>query len=319
MKQKRYIATFPAGCYEVVNRQLKQFRVDEIKIIDHDLSSVTFDSDFRKERVIEFRFFTNVFLVLDTSNLSAYQSQIHNQGYRLIALTKGEPTQIEQNKRTRLMQLIETELKLKPNVKNPVDFVLIKRGGEDEVLTLRLPRVKHKREELPNGALRPELAHILLLVAGVKAKDILLDAFAGYGSIPVEATKGFGVKKVIAIEKEAALVRSMIGKGFEVVQDDASELQTIPDASVDKIVTDPPWGIYENRDDLTELYGQFLNAMSRVLKPKGIAVILSGSETLDEIINKNDNFGRLKVLNVLVSGKKANIIKLQKINQTLKR
>jgi len=308
----RYIATFPAGCYEVIARQLKQFKVEDIKIISHDFSSVSFDSSLRKEKLIELRFFTNVFLILDETKLASFRQLIQNPGYRLMAITKGEPTQIEEHKRARLIALIEAELKLQPNLKNPVDIVLIKRAGEEEVLTLRLPRAKHKREELPAGSLRPELAHIMLLLAGVKSKDTILDPFAGYGSIPVEAVRGFGLKHVLAVEHDATLAQALIGKGFQVTQDDASKLSTIPDESVDRVVTDPPWGIFDSTEDQPDLYQQSLVAIKRVLRHRGVAVILSGSGVLDQVINDTNDLSRLKVLNVLVSGKKANLIKVQR-------
>ncbi len=306
-----YIATYPAGCYEVIARQLKQFKVDELKIASHDISSVTFESTLSKERLIELRFFTNVFLILEEVKLASYRQLINNPGYRLMAITKGEPTQIEEHKRARLVSLIEDELKLRPNLKNPVDIVLIKRTGETEVLTLRLPRVKHKREELPAGSLRPELAHIMLLVAGVKPKETLLDPFAGHGSILLEAVRGFGLKNVIAVEQNADLAQALVGKGFQVTQDDARMLATIHDESVDRVVTDPPWGLYDDTLDVS-VYEQSLAAISRVLRPRGVAAILSGSQELDQAIDGYPDFTRLKVIDVLVSGKKARLFKLQK-------
>lgn len=312
VQSNKYIATFPAGCYEIVARQLKQFSVDELKIINHDTSSLTFASTFRAERLIEFRFFTNVYLVLDQARLSSYKPFIYLSGYRLLSSVNGEPQTLDNNKKDALTLLIESQLHLERNAKRSVDIVLIKRTGQDEMLTLRLARAKHKREELPKGALRPELAHILLLVARIKSKETLLDPFAGFGSIPLEALRGFGVKNVIAVEKDADLAKQLIGKGFQAIQGDATALDMIPDASIDRVVTDPPWGLFDATDDLGNTYMQSLVSIKRVLKPKGVAVILSGSELLDEVIRSDRDFSRLNVTNILVSGKKASIVKLQK-------
>jgi len=212
---KSFIATYPAGCYDIVARELKKFSVNELKIISHDESSVIFDATLTLERLIEFRFFTNIFMILKDSKLSSCRSYLKGGSFRLIALVNGEPTSIADSKRNVLSGSISKELNLKANAaKYSNDFVLVKRGNNSELLTLRLPRAKHKREKLPRGALRPELAHILLLVAGIKAKDTLLDPFAGYGSILYEARRGFGLKHTIVIEKDAELVRQLEGKGF---------------------------------------------------------------------------------------------------------
>jgi len=316
MKEARsFIATYPAGCYDIVARELKKFSVNELKIISHDESSVMFDSTLTLERLIELRFFTNIFMILKDGKLLSYKPYLKGSSFRLIALVNGKPTSIADSERNVLSGSITKELHLKANAaRYSNDFVLVKRDNNSELLTLRLPRAKHKREKLPQGALRPELAHILLLVSGIKAKDTLLDPFAGYGSILYEASRGFGLKHTIAIEKDAELVKQLEGKGFEVRQGDAASIKDVASGSVDKIVTDPPWGIYGDTksQELRGIYAQALNEIKRVLKQKGIAVFLSGSRILDETILSSPDFELLKSYPVLVSGKKATIYKLQK-------
>ena len=270
-------------------------------------------SNLRTERLIEFRFFTNVYLVLNESSLNSYKPFMRGSSFRLFSLVDGEPSPVGIDKKTTLTRQIESQLGLKLNAnRSSNDIVLLKRTGQPEILTLRLPRAKHKREALPKGALRPELAHILLLVAAIKPKDVLLDPFAGYGSVPLEAVRGFGLKQVTAIDKDAKLLGRLARTGIRLVEGDAANLDAIPDSSIDKIVTDPPWGIYTSLEDLSNLYEQSLKAIDRVLKSRGVAVILSGNEQLDQIIKDNSNFELLKSYKILVSGKKAHIIKLQK-------
>ncbi len=308
-----YIAMFPAGCYEIVARQLKTFRVPEVELLGHDQSSVSFTSSLTIERLIEFRFFANIYLVLDKSRLDEYKTLVRGSSYRLLSSVDGEPSPISSDKMTALKTLIEEKLGLKPNAqKLSTDFVLLKRTGQEEVLTLKLPRIKHKREQIPIGALRPELTHLLLLISGIKAKDSLLDPFAGYGSIPLEAIRGFGVKDILAVEKDSELFRRLTRVGIKAIVDDATQLASVLDGSIDRVVTDPPWGIYDASIDLKKTYHQSLGAISRVLKPGGIAVILSGSKLLDEVACNSRDLELLKMYQILVSGKQANIIKLRK-------
>lgn len=313
----KYIATFPAGCFEIISRQLKKFTIDELKIKQHDGSSVTFESHLTPEKLIDLRYFTNTYVILDQARLSRYHSFIKKDvNYRLMGLTEGEPTELDARDLIRLCGLIESVFHLKPSrVGYLHDFIVMKREhSADELFTLRLPRAKHKREQIPKGALRPEVAHILLLAAGARPTDTLVDPFAGYGSIPKEAVRGFGVKGVIAIECDADLLKLMEHQPYKVYGGDATDLNMIEGGSVDRIVTDPPWGLHEGltEADLHTLYRRSLNEMSRILKPQGIALILSSNQTLSDTIQSFPMFQLIKSYDILVSGKKATIYKLQK-------
>jgi len=306
------VATFPAGCFDVVSRQLKRFSTDQLRIIQSDDSSVTFDTELRTEQLIEMRYFTNVFAIVDERNLSSCRSALRGAAYRLLGSVQGNPTKIPEDRRAFLTARLERDLRLTPrSVGTTNDFVLMTRSSGPEILTVRLARSKRKREALPAGALRPELVHILLLVAGVKDKHTLLDPFAGSGAIIQEARRGFGVRRVIGVEQDAHL-RGALGNSGRA--DDARVLVTIENGSIDRIVTDPPWGLYASlgEDDGRQMYDQSLIAMHRVLAPGGVAVVLSGSGALTNAIAAAEGFSVLKRLPILVSGKKAAIIKLQK-------
>ncbi len=308
-----YFATLPAGTYDIIAKQLKSFKLDELKIVEHDDSSVTFQSSLTMERLVELRYFTNVYLVAD-KNLEIPKSVFNGKYYRLMLLKNGSPQPINQSERTNLETKIRQELGLEPNThlsKN--DFYLIERASGKKLFTLRLPRAKFKREKLSSGELRPELANILCLVAGIKAKHRVLDVFAGYGSISYEAVRGFGCKQVIAIDQQKLAGRhehSLIEWHIA----DARSLAFIPDCSVDRVVTDPPWGVYDESSDLDDIYTQAFKELYRVTKPEAIVVILSGSEVLTDIAENSEDFRLIKSFPVLVSGKKAKILKLQKVS-----
>ena len=307
-----YIATFVAGCQDIILRQLKRMPLDKLKVTNVDESSVTFDSDYPVEKLIELRFFTNIYLAI--KDIANPKSMLKGKYFRLMMLKDGEPTQITPPDRASLETRIKQDFGLIPNThlsKN--DFYLIERTSGQKLLTLRLSRAKFKREELSSGELRPELAHILLLAAGVRAKDTVLDMFAGYGSIPFEAVRGFGCKQVIAVDNQKLLNRHE-HPSIQWYEADASNLDFLADNSVDRVVTDPPWGSYKKTSEaeLNNLHEHFLSEIHRVLRPDGIAVILSGSTAVDDAIENSQDFKVLKYYPILVSGKKATIFKLQK-------
>lgn len=296
----RYIATFPAGCFPVIAKQLKKMPLETLAIMEHDESSVTFSSSLSKEHLIEMRFFTNVFIFIDDIPPSGF---ISGEVFRLYALIEGETQAVPAGERRRYESRIARRFGLLPETSaRAVDFVIVQRRSSEPVVTLRLSRAKHKRMARSAGALRPELAHIVLLVAGCRAKDTLLDPFAGTGAIGKEARMGFGLRKVLLFDAQPR------GEGITV--GDARNLP-IPAASIDRIVTDPPWGYFDQGQPIDQLYASFVTEAARLLRAHGVMVILTTAESERFFVEATD-FTVVQRLPVLVSGKKAVIIKLRK-------
>lgn len=308
----QYFATFPAGTFEILVKHLKSFTISEVKILENDSSSVLFESSLRTERLVDIRYFTNVYrVVLDDDS----STDLHFNGkfFRLMKIKNGEPSQIDELTRTKLTTKISGNFGLEPNSHlSRNDFYIIERASGSKLFTLCLPRAKFKREKTANGELRPELAHILCMVANLKPKHTMLDMFCGYSSIPIEAVRGFGCKNVIASDisyYKPSQVLSPI-KWHTV---DSRKLDFIENSSIDRIITDPPWGIFDQKlNDLATLYTETMKEMVRILKPDGIAVVLCGG-TESTTFETDKNLNLIGKWNVLISGKKAVIYKLQKI------
>jgi 16S rRNA G966 N2-methylase RsmD len=305
-----YFATFPAGMFELIARQLKRFALSELKILEHDDSSLVFEASLTVERLIELRFFTNVFLVVDDVKNTPRQA-LRGSNYRLMLLKNGAPQPLPATERAHLEAGLK-KLRLEPDARaSRNDFYVIERASGKKLLGLRLARAKFKRDKRPDGELRPELAHLLCLAAGIKAKHVVLDPFAGYGAIPYEAVRGFGCKRVIAVDQRK-LGNRHDHQAIHWHEGDARQLDFVADRSVDRVVTDPPWGAYDKSSDLGDTYNKALHEIARVLKPAGVAVILCGSDALDQAIQQARGFTLLKSYSILVSGKKARVVKLQK-------
>lgn len=312
MAHSQYFATLPAGCYNIIVKSLKGFKLEEFKIIEHDESSVTFQSSFSHERLIELRFLTNIYLVVQDL-MQIKKSYLKGNYFRLTSLKDGKPKAIDDSERTKIEVDISSKLGLMLNTHLSLnDFYLIERAKVAKFLGLRLSRAKFKREKIPAGALRPELAHILCLAGGVKAKDTVLDMFAGYGSIPLEAVRGFGCRQVIAVDNQALPKRHELTL-IKWHKSDARKLDFIDDDSIARIITDPPWGVYDNKteQDMTLLYADFTKEMRRVLKPGGVAVVLTGWQQSEYILKERLNL--IAKWPILVSGNKATIFKMQKL------
>jgi tRNA (guanine6-N2)-methyltransferase len=304
----KYFATFPAGFYEIIAKHLKSFELRQLTIIDHDDSSVVFESNFSISKLVELRYFTNVFMIANSAKLP-----LRDRGFRLALLKNGEPSMLAPDKRNALLQDIAANYALDPKT-HPTrnEFFIIERSKSPEFLAYRLPRPRFKWEKLQPGELRPEVAHLLCLAAGLKSKHIVLDPFAGFGAIPFEAVRGFGCERVFAVDSQ-----NLIGRREHQIVDwelgDATDLGSTKDQSIDRIITDPPWGEFgAETDALHALYTRFGAQAVRVLKKGGVAIILTSFVGGESILSNTDGLELVKKWNVLISGKKATVFKFQK-------
>lgn len=168
---------------------------------------------------------------------------------------------------------------------------------------------------LQKGELYPELAYILCLISKPTASDIFLDPFTGYGSIPHQRLN-FPLNKIIACEINNDLIKKLSSKfnnQIEVVQADALKISTKYLDTIDKIVTDPPWGLYE-LIDIHDFYTKMLTEFVKILKPSGIIVLLTyQKELMNELLKKFQGELTLNArYNTLISGKKATVYRLKR-------
>mgnify|MGYP006371393199 FL=1 len=143
-------------------------------------------------------------------------------------------------------------------------------------------------KNLNKGELRPEIAYLICCYADLKQDDVVAEPFCGYGSIPVQLIKKFRFQKLFAsdIDKEKISINMQKKQlkdnpQIELSVNDAFVLPQIIDRSVDVVITDPPWGYFEQIDDIGEFYKKMFTSFKRILKENGRMIILSARK--DEI------------------------------------
>ena len=160
-------------------------------------------------------------------------------------------------------------------------------------------------KNLHPGELRPEFAHLMCLCGSPTRDSVILDPFAGYGAIPAQLKKHFPFGRLIANDIDPDKAQPMC--------EDALRLTSITDNSIDLIVTDPPWGYYEQIDDIALFYEAMLREFGRILKRDGKAVILSArKEEFTRAIENTGAFALEQAIHTLVNGKKAGVYVLTK-------
>ncbi len=185
----------------------------------------------------------------------------------------------------------------------------------------------HKRFERPfnhPAAIKAPLAYGMLKIAEVKDGDVMLDPFCGGGTILIEAAQIWDGRIMILGSDinsrflEGAMMNIKAAGVEEHVSlkiADARRLDEFYDAKVDKIVTNPPYGVRLGREkNLKKLYLEFLNSASKIMKPEGRIVIINLKATaFRSIVFKTRKFKLVHERVVETGGLYPHIFVLEKI------
>ena len=171
----------------------------------------------------------------------------------------------------------------------------------------------HKRESteknLHPGELRPELAYLMPRLVDLPENAIVADPFAGYGAIPRQLAGRVETLYVSDLDGEKVEnLKQLLQKEAVVFQADALQLPQIPDHSLDAVFTDPPWGYYEEIENIPAFYGQMLECFGNKLKETGCAVVLSARKLELEQAAEENGWMICRRVDTLVNGKKAAIL-----------
>ena len=165
------------------------------------------------------------------------------------------------------------------------EYWVIGRQGLSELLFgARLP--KPVRKPTPKGALAYELAAMLVAASQPTPEDRFLDPFGGSGAL-VLARAELPARSLtysdLDLEQHRRALTAQLPKRVRLLAEDALRLPSIPDGTVDVIVTDPPWGEHE---DLDRPFPDFARAtgasFARTLHPvRGRYVLLINRRNAD--------------------------------------
>lgn len=336
-----YFSTFPAGAEFIVEKTLKK-RESNINVREVYSGLISYESIFSPHDIRQIRFFQNSFLSLyktkETLSLREILNKLRTEkifteslkevlpkgikSFKIVASVENQTVAMPPIQSKKLESHIVNETGLLLAAKYPdVEIWIIQRREGFILIGLRITYPDHRVPKPKGGELSSQMANILCLVSEPLPKDMVLDPFAGYGGIVFERATAFPYQKIIAFEQEGALVKQMkvraknFGKNLIIEQGNAKSLK-LADASVDVIITDPPWGMYEKgvEGDIQDLYQKILAEFQRVLVKDGRVIILTGAkEVFEAALSKFPELELKEKFNVLVSGKKAAIYKLKKL------
>lgn len=326
-----FISTFITGFQDVVAEDLSK-RLPGCKIINiyDGLIHYSFTGNSRDlEKII---YFNNTFFVLKTwkgkglnfpSMVGAVGAEkkyyLINKGtFRVRFSQENQFAKVDKNiaKRAEETVLYNSRLQLDRLSPTTEIWYAIRREGFAFCGQL-ISKREFTEKNLNKGELRPEIAYLICSFADIHESDFIVEPFCGYGSIPVQLVKKFRFSKLYAsdIDEEKIKMNSerkqlKDNPNLDLRVADAFSLSHIEDKSADLVITDPPWGFFEDVGDISDFYRRMFDSFDRILKPEGRMVILTARKEEFEAVVAERGV-KIKVsLHTLVNGKKASLYKL---------
>lgn len=328
-----FISSFITGFQNVVQKDLEN-RLKGIKILNVFDGLIHYSYSGNSHDLEKITYFNNTFFVLKTfsgKNLN-FENMVRtissekkyfliNKGtFRVRFSKENQFAKVEKNLSRKAENIVMQNSKLKIDRVSPSSEIWYSIRRENFAFCGQLISKREFTEKnLNKGELRPEIAYLICYFAEIKNDDVIAEPFCGYASIPIQIAKRFNFSKIYVSDIDSEKINVILEKKqlsnnekIEVSVQDAFILKNISDKSVDLIVTDPPWGFYENIENIEEFYEKMFKSFVRILKENGTIVILSAKkEELEKIASKM-NFKIVEKINTLVNGKKASLYKICK-------
>jgi 23S rRNA G2445 N2-methylase RlmL len=238
--------------------------------------------------------------------------------FRVIFSLENTPAAVSEDLRRKAEGYLAAASGLRLDRRNPsVEFwFLLRREGA--FFMRRLSRHRPWDKLLHPGELPPPLAWMLCKLSAPRNGERVADPFCGYGSIPEARLRHFPPAEFFASDIDRDALKAARAKFRGEAQHhcvfnrcDARELsRLIPPASLDSIITDPPWGFYRDLP-AGDLYHQSMKTFSGLLKPGGRIVLLCGRGEEARRAAAGNGFTVARHIPILLSGRKAAIYVLR--------
>jgi tRNA (guanine6-N2)-methyltransferase len=184
-------------------------------------------------------------------------------------------------------------------------------------LTVRLSddAMRHREYKAAHrpASLRASSAAALAWLSEPRDDDDVLDPFCGAGTILIERAHLGRYAMLLGSDRDAAALaaaRVNVGARYKPIQLENWDAGALPlgDASVNKIVTNLPWGLrYGSHGENRKLYPIWMREFARVLKTGGVVVMLTAEWRLMRELERTRKFAPSKIIRVSVLGKPAAI------------
>jgi tRNA (guanine6-N2)-methyltransferase len=169
------------------------------------------------------------------------------------------------------------------------------------------------------ASLRASGAAALAWVSEPRDDDVVLDPFCGAGTILIERAHLGKYAMLLGSDRDQAALaaaRINVGARYKPIQLENWDAASLPlaDKSVNKIVTNLPWGIrYGSHGENRKLYSEWFREFARVLKSGGTMVLLTSEWRLMRDLERSRKIAPpSKITRVSILGTPASVYLIKK-------
>jgi len=286
----RYLLQFPAGLGGLVEQCLHQ-DIRHQEVVFRDDSAVLVTTTAKPQHIAALPYLKNAFAVVTETRRGPLPTAVPalakalakmpagalprtNGAFRTMMSVDGQLVGVPRDVRARLEAAIaaRTGGRLQTRGGSGDEYWVVGRRELDTLLLGRKVPMRKPRAA-PKGALGPEVSDLLVRASDPSPDDVFLDPFAGTGSL-VLARLDHPARQIIYSDLNLRRLRPEFrpelarARGVSFLHEDARELPSVDDATIDAIVTDPPWGEHEELAEPFPLFAAAVgHSMRRVLKP----------------------------------------------------
>lgn len=330
-----FISTFMTGFQDVVAADLSA-RLEGVKVINVYDGLIHYKYTGNSRDLEKIIYFNNTFFVLKTADSKNQGSKnfdfnylvntlaqekkyylINKGSFRVRFIKENQFEKVDKKLVAKAEEIVLKNSKLKLDRLSPSTEIWYCLRSEGFAFCGQLiSKREYTEKNLNKGELRPELAYLICSFAKIPPQSLILEPFCGYGSIPVQLSKRFNFAKLLVSDIDSEKIelvsqkKALQKEAIKVSLQDALVLPQIENNSIDLIISDPPWGFYEDIGDICEFYRNMFNSFRRVLKQDGKMVILTARTEELKKITTEQNILIEDSLHTLVNGKKASLFRL---------
>jgi predicted RNA methylase len=313
MSKYTYFSSFNTSFHFLIEKCLK-YELKDVKITSLKQDIIVYESSVEPEIISNFPFFKDSYLyVKDVSEFKELYPLLSRPKIRVIGKGPGVKPGDYRDEVNSLASKVGLFVEF-DNAHPDYELCLCKYNEFSEI-GLKISRPNGWFKSIEEGSLDIDILYFLNYLSYPKQEDVVLDPFCGAGGIPIVRSQISRYSKIIAVDKNVDKISAKLKRlgihisNLQVSASDVRSLKIIKDQSIDKIITDPPWGEAVKLEELNDLYIDSFNQFKRVLRAGGLIVLItSRSEIVLEILSQNNSELYLeKSYDVLVAGKKSTI------------
>jgi len=326
-----YVALFPAGTASLVAEGLRSL-LPGVKILESDESALSLSTTARLESADAVPFVKNLFIVrgrvgrrgLDATVVDLARKAVNlrhppdSTAFRVMYHIDGQLVACSPQARLRLQSAIAAATGLRPEPRGRCQeyWVIGRRDWSSAYLGERLPAGR-ARPPSEKGSLSGELSALLVSLSQPDPRDVFIDPFAGSGSI-VAARLMSPAQKVIYNDLDSSIHASVTGRlgrrpGLVFLHEDGTAMASLSSGEVSTIVTDPPWGEYdESIGDYLAFARSLAAEFARLLDPRHGRLVLLISRRHEQQMRESlvdEGFACEPAIEILVNGHPASVLR----------